>query len=402
MLNRVAGETDLQFHKRLIYSKMLDKTLADTDYSELSELVYGKELSSDSVRKMMYGSCLTLQLMDESREAETDEQAMLQELEQKRIEIRKERQKLFDQRREFNKAVSAGGRFEYITERLVDAASRLNDEIGIVGFDFPEMADDDVEAVLVLNDWHYGLKAHNIWNDYDVAACIAGAQRVTQAAIHRIQLHSPSKLHVLILGDMCHGAIHNSARVASEELVCEQIMHVSEVLAQCIAMIAQYVPEVDVHVTYGNHARTVQNKGDSIHRDNMERIIPWWLKQRLRDASNISVADEGETEVISIVAAGYGVCATHGDLDSLHGSPKTFSVAFRRKYGRDVSCFIMGDKHHSEEFEELGIRSMIAGSLCGTDDYANGKRLYSTPEQLMVFFRDGYGVDAIYHLKARK
>lgn len=401
MLNRRPDESAIQHHRRLVYGKMVDKTLGDIDYSELAEYIYGKELSSDSVRKMMYGSCLTLQMMDACAEASCDADIMA-ELDAKYLEIRKERQKLFDQRREYNKVVSAHGRFEYITERLQDCANRLNETMGLIDFEHPEDADDDVEAVIVLNDWHYGLKTHNIWNDYDVDACIAGVHRVTHEAVQRIQLHRPSKLHVLVLGDMCHGAIHNSARVASEELVCDQIMHVSEILAQCIVALAQHVPSVEVHVTYGNHARTVQNKGDSIHRDNMERVIPWWLKQRLFGADNIFVADESDTEIISLTVAGYGVCASHGDLDSIHSSPKIFSAAFRRRFGIDVACVILGDKHHSEELEELGIRSMIAGSLCGTDDYANGKRLYSTPEQLMLFFKTCYGIDAVYHLKVRK
>lgn len=401
MLNRRPDESITQHHKRLIYGKMLDKTLSDVDYSEMAELLYGKELSSDSVRKMMYGSCLTLQLIDADRANSGYEDDLAAELEAKYVELRKERQRVMDQRREYNKLISASGRFEYMTEALVSSADRLNDEVGIIDFETPAYQPTGVEAVLILNDWHYGLKAHNIWNDYNIDVCIESAQRITADAISKLKLHCPEKLHVLILGDMCHGAIHNSARVASEELVCDQIMQVSEVLAQCIAEIAQHVPQVDVHVTYGNHMRTVQSKHDSLHRDNMERLIPWWMAQRLRDATNICVAEESDTEIVSLVVSGFGLCATHGDLDSLHTSPKVLSVAFRNKLGVDISCVIFGDKHHSEEFEELGIRSMIAGSLCGTDDYANGKRLYSSPEQLMLFFKEGYGIDAVYHLKAR-
>lgn len=47
----------------------------------------------------------------------------------------------------------------------------------------------------------------------------------------------------------------------------------------------------------------------------------------------------------------------------------------------------------------MGIESMIAPCLCGTDDYANGKRLYSTPAQLMMVFRPGVGADACYQIK---
>lgn len=42
---------------------------------------------------------------------------------------------------------------------------------------------------------------------------------------------------------------------------------------------------------------------------------------------------------------------------------------------------------------------MICGALCGADDYANDKRLYSTPSQLLLIFNPIDGLDAEYRLK---
>ena len=63
-IKRKENETDLQYHKRIIYGKLVDKTLSDIDYSELSELAYGQAYSSDVARRMFYGSKRTLALMD--------------------------------------------------------------------------------------------------------------------------------------------------------------------------------------------------------------------------------------------------------------------------------------------------------------------------------------------------
>ena len=99
-IERLPGESELQYHKRLVYGKLVDKTLADVDYAELAEDAYGQSYSSDFARRMMYGSCKTLQLMDECAEADiqVDSQS---DLDMKRIEFQKERQKFFDQRREY-------------------------------------------------------------------------------------------------------------------------------------------------------------------------------------------------------------------------------------------------------------------------------------------------------------
>ena len=61
---------------------------------------------------------------------------------------------------------------------------------------------------------------------------------------------------------------------------------------------------------------------------------------------------------------------------------------------------MLGHTHHREEKEELGVETMVCGSLCGSDDFANEHRLYSRPEQLLLIVDPDCGVDATYHLKA--
>ena len=100
MLERLPGESNLAYHKRLVYGKLVDKTLSDTDYSELAPLLYGQDYAGDNARKMMYGSLKTLQVLeDEEQNGYIAENAdALGELEMKKIELQKERQKFFDQR----------------------------------------------------------------------------------------------------------------------------------------------------------------------------------------------------------------------------------------------------------------------------------------------------------------
>lgn len=408
ILTRGNGENDFQYHKRLVYGKLIDKTLDDIDYSELSEIVYGQQYSSDVARRMMYGSCRTLKLLDAAKNmsALQDNDS---ELSQRMRDFEKCRQKYYDQRREYKKELTKESRLENIEDRLVDAAQTLSDTIGDV---FPidgircletTPATDGTEAVLVLSDWHYGMNTNNIWNTYDTDICISRVYKIICDAKERILRHSCSKLHIFMLGDFIHGAIHASARVASEELVADQLMQVSELLAQSIINLSKVVPEIHVYTTYGNHARTVQDKKDSIHRDNMERIIPWWMKERVKSVHgcDIVIHDDFDTEYIHSVILGHGFCCTHGDLDNVRQAPRLMSTLFHKKYGTDIEYVILADKHHSEGFSELGIDSMICGSLCGADEYSNAKRLYASCEQLLMIVTEEDGVDAIYRLKCQ-
>ena len=212
-------------------------------------------------------------------------------------------------------------------------------------------------------------------------------------------MHSCRKLHIVILGDLYHGAIHNSARVASEELVCDQLMQAAEVLAQSIEYLSQFVEETEVYMTYGNHARTVQNKHDSVHRDNMERIVPWWLEQRLARYDNITIRPDEGHEFVFVTSCGRDICATHGDNDSVRSAPRMLATLLQKKCGRNIEYILLGDKHHRESFDELGVTALLCGSLCGTDDYANSKRLYSEPSQLLLITNPECGVDAEYRIK---
>lgn len=398
-INKRDNETPLQYHKRLVYGKLVDKTLDDIDYSELAELLYGKQYASDVARRMVYGSRKTLELMDEQILNGVTKNDAYSDLDNKIAELKKERQRFFDQRREYGKIVANDGRREHMYEALAESAARLNETIGKrydkhCGIAEPSGND----AVLVLSDWHYGLVADNVFNKYDTEICKERIKTVFNKAAERIILHNCEQLHIVVLGDLINGAIHTSARVASEELACDQLMQVAELLAQSIEWIAECATVVRVYTTYGNHARTVQNKNDSIHRDNMERIIPWWLKQRLAPHDNIYIEDESENEFLFVNACGHFICASHGDLDNVSSSPRILGTLFSRKYGINVEYVLLGDKHHHESFEELGITAVICGSLCGSDEYANNKRLYSRPEQLLLIVNNNVGIDAEYRL----
>lgn len=403
VLERRPDENDFEYHKRLVFGKLKDKTLAEYDYTELAPYVYGKDYACDVARRMMYGSCKTLSLLDDQACKNIISEDLFNELNLRKIEIQKERQKYFDQRREFNKLVTKLGRSEHLEDCLVKSAERLNQQIPLKreDLDYCEVVTDESEALIVFADWHYGMTTDNIYNTYNTDECRRRVSYTVAKAMERIALHGCSKLHVLLLGDLAHGAIHTSVRVASEELVCDQIMNVSELVAEAISILASCVKETHIYSTYGNHLRTVQNKNDSLHRDNMERLIPWWIAERFKNRNDVVVEPASANEFILMDVCGYTVCATHGDLDNIKTSGITLNALFSRTLGKTLDYVILADKHHKEDFESFGIDCLLVRSLCGTDDYANNRRLYSDPGQLLAVFNKYDGLDAQYNIKIK-
>lgn len=397
------GEDTFEYGLRLIETKIEQKP-DDLDWEDIIEAT-GMDCHRDSLRKAAavtpYSGYAVAQYFKRKYAAQgaSDQADYMTELNYKIAEMRKEAKRFYDQRREFHKMVDRIGREENLEDRLIEAAQSLNQIAPLSICKTSDIVVGDAEAVIAFADWHYGMVTNNIWDRYDTQVCRNRVERLVERAAERIRQNGCRKLHILLIGDMAHGAIHTSARVASEELVCDQVMQVSEIIAQAISYLADEVEQTVVHATYGNHLRTVQNKQDSIHADNMERLIPWWLEQRLHDRGDIVFPEAEYYEFLYFSVCGYNICATHGDLDNVKNAGKTLHTLFAKKYSSDIDYVLLADKHHKEEFEELGIESMIVPCLCGTDDYANGKRLYSTPAQLMMVFRPTVGADACYQIK---
>lgn len=320
------------------------------------------------------------------------------EIETKTKELFKAKKQFQDQRRECRKLWTAEARFDNLTEKLIESVNHLC-KIKPLTFEDYVVNVGNSEAVIAWADWHYGMVTDNIWNQYNTDICRQRVSKFVSKAIKYIQRHNVKVLHIMLLGDAAHGSIHTGCRVASEEDVCDQLMQSSEIMAEAINELSSYVSEVNVYATYGNHLRTIQNKNDSIHSDNMEKIIPWWLEQRLQNNNKVNIVKSDYYEFIYLNVCGYNIVGAHGDLEKFKQFGLTVNTLFTKKYGKTIDYTVSADKHHIEEFETMGIESILVRSLCGTDEYANNNRLYSAPGQTLMIFTPEDGRECTYNIK---
>ena len=321
----------------------------------------------------------------------------LNEIKKQTEELYKAKKQFQDQRREYSKMLAVEARSDHLTSEMIKAANRLASEKmlysdGCINYNATN------EAVLVLTDWHYGLVTENIWNEYNTKVCIARLKELLTKTKYYCKLHSVDKLHVVSLGDLIHGSIHTSVRVASEEDTCDQLMHVAELLAEFLSEVSEAVNEVVFYSTYGNHARTIQNKKDSVHSDNMEKIVGWWIKQRLINHSKIEVINCDLYEFVYLNVLGHDIVAVHGDLERFDKLGVDMYTLFSKQYGLNVEYVFSGDKHHFESNDIFGIENVMVSSLCGVDEYANSKRLYSKPGQTLCVFNETDGKICTYNI----
>ena len=149
--------------------------------------------------------------------------------------------------------------------------------------------------------------------------------------------------------------------------------------------------------SWHNHSRVTANIKDSVHSDNLERLIPFWLKQRFRELNNITIEDSSSHELIALFPCGVPVGATHGDLETNKGASLVVDRIFQKAFGIPMRYLVTGHFHHLWSDEQVGVEHIGVGSLCGTDDYAKDKRLFSKASQTLMIF-DNSGLDAIYNI----
>lgn len=396
---RKESENECQYLWRLGQAK--DSGQLDADWNEIAKLMnaeFGdpdKPYSEAAWRKPYQ---MSKKFFEAGVFNKLDEDKYFKELQIQKDAVYKEKRKLYDQRREYNKLLTFDARAEHLNDELIRIAENLNKEYPLVQLDEYKKVNTKKEALLALSDWHYGMVTDNVWNTYNTSVCKKRVSKLASKVIEYLELNNIDMLHIALLGDAAHGGCHVSCRVKSEEDVCDQIMHVSEIMAELIDKLSVYVNHVTVYSCYGNHLRTIQNKQDSVDSDNIEKLIPWWLKQRLKENFKVDIVESEYKEFTRINVCGYHICCVHGNLDNFRNLGTTVNTIFSRKFGETIDYTISGDKHHLEEFEQFDIESILIRSLCGTDDYANEKRLYSKPGQTLMIFNLEEGRESTYHI----
>ena len=284
-------------------------------------------------------------------------------------ETYKAKQAFYDQRRLYNKNLREDARADYLTEELIKAARNLNElkplpHRACLDWLRPQAGND---AVLILSDWHYGMKAANVYGEFNTEIADRRIAHLRDEVIAKLQHNRVGKLAVVLLGDLVSGAIHTSNRIMSCEFTVDQLMHVCERIAELIAELCPFVEEVRVYNTYGNHARVTANYADMIHADNYERLIPFWLKERFSAHANVRIMDENVHEMVGFDVKGFHVCGIHGDLDTQKDAALTLAMLYKTNYVEDMDILLSGHLHEHKSNPVLNIECVQSGCLCGVD-----------------------------------
>lgn len=376
----------------IVIGKLVDHTI-DDDYEELSERLFGDGncFSASEVRKRMYGMKSIIEAIERDGESEIQDEDMISLLDSKRIELQKERQKFFDQRNAYNKLLRERSRQEELNEILVDAVRSGN--LPSLQYVRSEIPCSDNDLLVSLNDIHYGANVQNYWNTYNSDVCRDMMCKYLDHIISIGETHKSENCIVWANGDEISGNIHQSIAVTNKENVIEQIKGVSELIAEFLAELSKHFRQVVFVSVAGNHSRIEPNKDKALISERLDDLVEWYLSARLQNFENIIIGggEKIDYTIYLIDVRGKMYCGVHGDFDGSPGKVQSLQAMA----GRPVYAVLSGHLHHNKTDEVQGVKTVMAGSFLGMDDYCVQKRIVGRAEQ-MVCVCDESGIRCTY------
>lgn len=185
--------------------------------------------------------------------------------------------------------------------------------------------------------------------------------------------------------------------------IVDSTMKLAEYLSNWINELSGYC-FVKVHSVTGNHSeiRPLKAKAREFEDENLERIIMWYLKERLRFNPNVEVEDDCK-KLQAVDVCGYNFVLLHGD-----GERNIEQIA--RDAGKSETCrrvhfYVCGHRHSEAEIPTGDMNSgsyiLRVPSVCGTDSYAASKGYDSRPGATVIVMERGYGRRCVYPIKMK-
>lgn len=397
-LKREAHETEIQFGWRL-YTYVKNGQLT---WQELADLM-NRDCRTDeseyrtesAYRKPLQGA---QKYYDEIFSKMTSDSDILNEIEDKRRELEREKIKFRDERNAWNKQNYIAARAEQKLDYLEEALS----EIGKERFAYVEptvVTDDDgvSDMMIILSDLHLGLAYNNPWGKYDSDIARERLNKYADKIIGIMSRHSVNRATIILAGDMISGNIHKTIQVANRENVIDQIKLASEYIAEFCYKLSLHFSTIRVVATCGNHGR-LDKKEDAMKDERLDDLITYIVKQMLSHIQNITFKSDAnlDTTIACVDICDNDYVIVHGDYDIFTDGGVMRLCSMVGKFPKGI---VAGHRHTSAFMEINGIKVIQSGSLCGSgDDYTIQKRLCGKPCQVVAICGKD-GIDCIYPIE---
>lgn len=378
-MNDIEKNEFLREQLDLLKRKKTDENLEWQDVADFRSEYNGDLEHRDTVRK---GSKLLYEYIDagwvnEPVETEDNDNAEL-------IKMRKEKIKLSDARVEYNRLIRQEARKESYTDMVKRIICENVEPINIpVHY---TLFNSSTDLLCHLTDIHCGIEIHNWKNDFDENVLKKRIEKFTSDILDIRGQHGSENCY-LVIGEILSGIIHNNLRLQNNMDLMEQFKYVSELISAMLLRMANHFNHIYVYTTPGNHSRISPKKEEALDGENMDILLPFYLKARMQNVKNITICDNTiEPEIAMFNIRGNNIFAAHGHKDSPSNVVQNFTMMF----GIKPQIVLLGHRHTNAMETVYDAKVIQSGCVSGSDNYATSIRKTNRPEQTVsVIGEDG-------------
>lgn len=332
-------------------------------------------------------------MLDANASKILDDDNYLNELHIQKRELEKEKVKMRDERNELSRLIREQAR----RESFIDMVKRVIADTEPKELDYSPtiISESDNDLVVHLTDVHAGIGINNYFNVFNIDV-LADRLKGYLNKIYQIRnRHNSENCFLVLGGDLISGLIHSNLRIENNENVMEQVMIASTYISDFTAELSKIFNNVNVFSTAGNHSRCMPNKEDNLKGENLDILIPFYMKAKLQNYANVKIFNNDiEESVAMFTVRGNLVNATHGDKDTVSNVVQHFTLMFNAK----PKVVLMGHRHTNGMTTIYNTKVIESGCVSGNDNYCLDHRLINRPEQT-VLVMNNEGIDCLYDIQ---
>ena len=361
----------------------------DYDWSELKDK-YSVKCNPDTIRKgssTIFGG----KFRSEYEKSKINKAVDNDELDIKIQEMRKEKIKLSDARVEYNRLIRQEARKESYADMVKRICENVKPTNVTVHYN---LFNGSTDLLCHMTDLHCGIKIHNWKNIFDENELKRRIDKFTSDILDIRGVHQSENCY-LVIGEILSGLIHNNLRLQNNMDLMEQFKYVSELISAMLTRMANHFNHIYVYTTPGNHSRISAKKEDCLDGENMDILLPFYLKARLQNIDNVSICDNTiEPEIAMFNIRGNNVFASHGHKDS----PSSVVQNFTMMFGIKPDIVLLGHRHLNGLTTVYDTKVIESGCVSGADAYAVSIRKVNKPEQTVSVIGDN-GLVCLYDIQ---
>jgi hypothetical protein len=390
---RKEGESELNYIIRLVNGK--NDGIYDIDYVELFKLAFDVELSSCEARKRYYGiRQLIPHINNEIENNITND--LIKKIQEVKREVYKERQKLRDEKNEYNAWLRSESRTELFYERIDEASNKLmSRKVRIIPNPI-KINNNDVKLVIAFADAHYdenfkieGLN-NDILNEYNIEIFKERMIKLRDEVIDFALLHNIKELYICDMGDVVSGLIHVNQLKSLKHNIVDAILDYADFIEEWLNDLSMRGFYINFYTSEGNHSdlRLLGGKKGDTEGENLEKIYSRVIYKAFKDNQNI-IINKNIDGLNLFTIHGFNFLTNHGQNDS---KPETTVSGYEDTYNIKVNYYIAGHLHSNKEMDlSLHKEFIQLRSIMGLNVFSKGIRKTSKAGAKMFTVHKGIG-----------